>query len=106
MPTSTESSGATETDLTMPRSVIGRWISGSETVARAAWMASSAGAVITAPDYVQERPASVREPRAALHEREDALLQQKRVDRLDEVVVGAGVPRLGLDAGAHGAREE
>src|SRR5947209_20058448 len=98
MPTSTEASAATPIEFTMPRSVMGRWSSVYETVARAAWMASSAGAVITVPAYVSGAAASVGEARAALDQRQDPLLQEQRVDRLDEVVVSARVASLALEA--------
>src|SRR5947199_6617569 len=95
MPTSTESSGATETDLTMPRSVIGRWISGSETVASAAWIASSSGEAITPPGYVGRLSG---EAGAAGDQRLDMLPEPVGVDRDLEEVVGAGVARLALEA--------
>src|SRR5947207_7010871 len=97
MPTSTVPSSATDTDFTMPRSVIGRWISGSDTVARAALTASSAGVVMIHPDYVAAGAASARQPRAALHQRQQPLLQEQRLDGLRQIVVGSRVARIALD---------
>src|SRR5881409_2919001 len=88
-------SSATETDLTMPRSVIGRWISGSETVASAAWIASSSGEAITPPGYVGGLSG---EAGAAGDQRLDVLPEPVGVDRDLEEVVGAGVARLALEA--------
>src|SRR3954454_18971942 len=105
MPTSTVPSSAASTDFTIPRSVMGRWISGSETVARAAWMASSAGAVMSASEYVL-RGRLRGEACAALHERENSLLQQNRLDRFAEIVVGPGGARLVLDPLSCRAAEE
>src|SRR3954447_8169086 len=102
MPTSTLPSSATSTDLSIPRSVIGLWISGSETVARAAWMASSSGAVMAAPGYAT----SVRQPRAALDEGQDSFLEQQRIDRFDQIVVGARVACFLLDPDPGGAGEQ
>src|SRR3982750_3736380 len=103
MPTSTLPSAATDTDLTMPRSVIGRWISGSETVASAAWTASSSGEAIAPQLYVG---ASAGNAGAAADERPQPLFEQHRLDRLDQVVVGAGVAGICLDTGGGVAGEE
>src|SRR3954451_9826151 len=127
MPTSTDPSSATDTDLTMPRSVIGRWISGSETVASAALTASTSGFVISPPAYVHagasgraegalgrcsergtsERcvPSSGGRPErplrgpagAAADQGHEAVLEHAGLDRAMQHVVSAGVARLGLE---------
>src|SRR3954451_130016 len=96
MPTSTVPSSATETDLTMPRSVIGRWISGSETVASAAWTASTSTELIVSPGYVG-RSADLAAPG---DQRQQALLEHGRLDRLAQEVVGACVPCFALQVAA------
>src|SRR5438270_2566342 len=107
IPTATRPSAAMSIDSTMPRSVIGRWISGSETVASAAWTVSCVGRLMAVPRYVGR---SGGEPRAALNQRQHPLFERRRFHRLGEVVVGAGVARLGLQrvvraAGQHEDRK-
>src|SRR3954471_24286851 len=112
MPTVTLPPSAMSTEATMPRSVMGRWISGSLTVASAArtasYMGSFVGRLMAVPRYgAAWRGRSGGDSRAALHQREDALFQQGRLHRLGQIVVRAGVAGLGLEvlAGATGKHQ-
>src|SRR3954451_4726939 len=102
MPTSTELSSATDTDLTMPRSVMGRWISGSDTVASAAWTASTSTELMVSPEYVEQ----LADLSAPGDERQHAILEHGRVDGLAQDIVRAGGPCLALEIAAFVAGEE
>src|SRR4051794_29587211 len=98
MPTVTWPPSATSTEATMPRSVMGRWISGSLTVARAARMSSFVGRLMAVPRYgAAPGPSSGGDSRAPLHQREHALLEQGGFHRFGQVVVRARIAGLCLE---------